>query len=40
MIAFNLACYASVSGRMGEAKERLRNAIVRILALDDDVVRD
>ena len=27
MIAFNLACYASVTGRMVEAKERLRNAI-------------
>jgi hypothetical protein len=27
MIAFNLACYASVTGRMEEAKERLRNAI-------------
>ena len=37
IIAFNLACYASVSGRMEDAKERLRNAIeldkdVRILA--------
>jgi Flp pilus assembly protein TadD len=41
MIAFNLACYASVSGRMEDAKERLRNAIdldkdVRILALEDE----
>jgi Flp pilus assembly protein TadD len=27
MIAFNLACYASVAGRMEEAKERLRHAI-------------
>jgi hypothetical protein len=27
MITFNLACYASVTGRMEEAKERLRNAI-------------
>ena len=27
MIAFNLACYASVTGRMEDAKERLRNAI-------------
>ena len=27
MIAFNLACYASVTGRMEEAKERLRHAI-------------
>jgi Flp pilus assembly protein TadD len=40
MIAFNLACYASVTGRMEEAKERLRNAIelekgIRKLALDD-----
>ena len=26
MIAFNLACYASVTGRMEEAKERLRDA--------------
>jgi Flp pilus assembly protein TadD len=44
MIAFNLACYASVSGRMEDAKERLRNAIeldkdVRILALDDEDLR-
>ena len=41
MIAFNLACYASVTGRMEEAKERLRHAIeldkdVRRLALDDE----
>ena len=41
MIAFNLACYASVTGRMEEAKERLRMAIdldkdVRILVLDDE----
>ena len=39
MIAFNLACYASVTGRMEEAKERLRHAIeldkdIRRLALD------
>ena len=27
MIAFNLACYASVTGRIEDAKERLRNAI-------------
>jgi hypothetical protein len=27
MITFNLACYASVTGRMEEAKERLRHAI-------------
>ena len=44
MIAFNLACYASVTGRMEEAKERLRNAIdldkdVRILALGDEDLR-
>jgi Flp pilus assembly protein TadD len=44
MIAFNLACYASVSGRMEEAKERLRNAIdldkdIRTLALDDEDLR-
>ena len=41
MIAFNLACYASVMGRIEEAKERLRHAIdldkdIRGLALDDD----
>jgi Flp pilus assembly protein TadD len=40
MIAFNLACYASVTGRVEEAKERLRHAInldkdIRKLALDD-----
>jgi Flp pilus assembly protein TadD len=39
MIAFTLACYASVEGRMEEAKERLRHAInldkdFRKLALD------
>jgi hypothetical protein len=39
MIAFILACYASVAGRMEEAKERLRHAInldkdIRKLALD------
>ena len=44
MIAFNLACYASVAGRMEDAKERLRNAIeldkdVRVLALDDEDLR-
>ena len=42
MIAFNLACYASDTGRMVEAKEHLRRAIdldkdVRKLALDDEV---
>ena len=41
MIAFNLACYASVAGRMEEAKEQLRHAIkldkeVRKLAIDDE----
>ena len=41
MIVFNLACYASVTGRMEEAKERLRHAIqldkdIRGLALDDE----
>jgi Flp pilus assembly protein TadD len=41
MIAFSLACYASVAGRMEEAKERLRHAIdldkdFRRLALDDE----
>jgi Flp pilus assembly protein TadD len=41
MIAFNLACYASVTGRMKEAKEHLRRAIkldkdIRGLALDDE----
>ena len=44
MIAFNLACYASVTGRMEDAKERLRDAIeldkdVRKLALDDEDLR-
>ena len=33
MIAFNLACYASVTGRMEEAKKRLRHAI----DLDKDI---
>ena len=41
MIAFNLACYACVAGRMEEAKERLRHAIefdkeARKLALEDE----
>jgi lipopolysaccharide biosynthesis regulator YciM len=41
MIAFSLACYASVTGRMEEAKARLRQAIdldkdFRKLALDDE----
>ena len=44
MIAFNLACYASVAGRMEEAKERLRHAIaldknIRELAIDDEDLR-
>jgi Flp pilus assembly protein TadD len=44
MIAFNLACYASVTGRMEDAKERLRNAIaldkdIRGLAIDDEDLR-
>ena len=33
LIAFSLACYASVTGRMEEAKVRLRHAI----ALDKDI---
>ena len=41
MIAFNLACYASVTGRMEETKGRLRHAIdlgkdIRGLAIDDE----
>jgi Flp pilus assembly protein TadD len=41
LIAFNLACYASVTGRIEEAKVRLRRAIkldkdIRGLALDDE----
>ena len=41
MIAFNLACYASVTGRVEEAKERLQHAIeldkdIRRLAIDDE----
>ena len=41
MIAFGLACYASVTGRLEEAKARLRHAIkldkdIRGLALDDE----
>jgi Flp pilus assembly protein TadD len=41
MIAFNLACYASVTGRTEEAKERLRHAMdldkaICGLALDDE----
>ena len=41
MIAFNLACHASVTGRIEEAKERLQDAIkldknICGLALDDE----
>jgi Flp pilus assembly protein TadD len=41
MIAFNLACYASVTGRMDDAKERLRHAIdldknIQKLAINDE----
>jgi Flp pilus assembly protein TadD len=32
MIAFNLACYASVTGRMEEAKERLRSILIKTFA--------
>ena len=44
MIAFNLACYASVTGRMEDAKDCLRHAIeldtdIRELALDDEDLR-
>ena len=44
LIVFNLACYASVTGRTEEAKERLRHAIeldkeIRKLAIDDDDLR-
>jgi Flp pilus assembly protein TadD len=44
MIAFNLACYASVAGRMEEAKARLLHAIgldkdIRGLAIDDEDLR-
>jgi hypothetical protein len=41
MIALNLACYASATGRMEVAKERLQHAIgldkdIRRLAIDDN----
>jgi hypothetical protein len=41
LIAFDLACYASVAGRLEETKACLRHAIdldkdVRKLALDDE----
>jgi Flp pilus assembly protein TadD len=44
IIAFNLACYACVSGRIEEAKLRLRIAIsldkdIRELAIDDEDLR-
>jgi Flp pilus assembly protein TadD len=44
LIAFNLACYASVVGHMEEAKARLQHAIdldkdIRRLALDDEDLR-
>ena len=44
LIAFNLACYASVMGRIEEAKVRLRHAIdldkeIVRLALDDKDLR-
>jgi Flp pilus assembly protein TadD len=44
LIAFNLACYASVAGHMEEAKARLQDAIdldkdIRRLALDDEDLR-
>jgi Flp pilus assembly protein TadD len=44
MIEFNLACYASVSGRLEEARTRLRRAIelnkeIHRLALDDEDLR-
>jgi Flp pilus assembly protein TadD len=44
LVAFNLACYASVVGHMEEAKARLQHAIeldkdLRRLALDDEDLR-
>ena len=44
LIAFNLACYASVTGRTEEAKEHLRHAIeldenIRWLALHEEDLR-
>jgi hypothetical protein len=41
MIEFNLACYASVAGRLEEAKARLQRSIelnkdISRLALDDE----
>ena len=45
VIAFNLACYANVTGRVDEAKSRLKHAIaidkeIRELALNDEDLRD
>jgi Flp pilus assembly protein TadD len=44
MIAYNLACYASVAGRSEEAKDRLRQAFdldrsFRVVALEDPDLR-
>jgi len=44
LIEFNLACYASVTGRLEDAKTRLRHAIeldkeIRRVALDDEDLR-
>jgi hypothetical protein len=44
LIAFSLACYASVAGRMKEAKVRLQHAValdkdIRGLAIDDEDLR-
>ena len=44
LMAFNLACYASVMGHMEDAKKRLQRAIeidkdIRRLALDDEDLR-
>jgi hypothetical protein len=44
IIEFNLACYASVAGRFGEAKARLKLAIeldtqLQKLAIDDEDLR-
>jgi Flp pilus assembly protein TadD len=44
IIAFNLACYASVMGRFKEAKARLKRAIeldteLQRLAIDDEDLR-
>ena len=43
MIAFSLACYASVTGRTEEAKERLRHGLLdkdmRKMAINDEDLR-